>query len=164
MNEKEETSKEQDLRNILFAIGLIMGFIFIVSLAIYMIRENYGIDCSCKLSISIAIAGLTSLGVFVGILTYYFLSKSYSKEKKKIIGNIEKTLKFLEGEERMIVKALIAHKGEITQNVLSNVTKIDAVKLHRRLVSLEGKGIISKKKNGMTNKVILEEEFREIFV
>ncbi len=141
-----------------------MGFIFLVSLAIYFIKDNYGTSCSCRVPVPIIIAILTSLGVFVGIMTYYFLSKSFSKEKKVILGNIKKTLNFLDQEEKIILSSIIENKGEIAQNTLSSKTNIDAVKLHRRLSSLESKGIVHKVKNGMTNKIMLNDDFKKLFV
>ncbi len=159
-----KTHENKDLYNILLAAALIMGFIFIVSLAIYFIKDNYGSSCSCNVSVPTIIAILASLGVFIGIMTYYFLSKSFSKEKEKIFGNVEKTLNFLDQEEKSIFLSIIENNGRIAQNTLSKKTGIDSVKLHRRLSSLESKGIIHKSRNGMTNKIILDDDFKELFV
>jgi hypothetical protein len=157
-------TENNELLNLVLAVAIIMGFIFTVSISIYFIRENYGLSCRCKLSLPIVISILTSLGVFVGILTYYFISKSFNREKTKIFGNIEKTLNFLEIEEKKIILALIKKNGETMQNNLSNITGIDPVKLHRRLINLENKGVLKKQKNGMTNKIILQEDFKTIFL
>lgn len=157
-------SEKKDLRNMLLAVALIMGFIFIVSLTIYFIKDHYGLSCSCKVSLPLIIATLTSLGVFVGILVYYFLSKSFSKEKEALFENVEKTLSFLGPEEKAIIQALIQSKGEIAQSSLSKIAKIDSVKLHRRLLILEFKGIIHKVKNGMTNNIVLNDDFKKLFI
>ena len=156
--------ENNDLHNLLLAVALIIGFIFIVSIAVYFIKDHYGLSCNCKVSLPLIIVILTSLGVFVGILTYYFLSKSFFKEKKIILGNVEKTLNFLDQEEKFILSSIIENKGEIAQNTLSSKTNIDAVKLHRRLIGLESKGIVRKVKNGMTNKIILSDDFVELFI
>ncbi|MFP4423942.1 MAG: hypothetical protein ACLFP2_01795 [Candidatus Woesearchaeota archaeon] len=149
--------------NVLLAMGIIIGFIFLVSASVYIIKEYYGLTCSCHMTLPIFIFVLTSLGVFVGILTYYFLSKSFSQKKNKLFGNIEKTLNFLEKEEKEIVTVLIK-EGDLAQNKLSKITKIDPVKLYRRLSSLEERKIIRKEKKGMTNIIHLENEFKEIFI
>lgn len=156
--------ERQELRNMLLAIALIMGFIFVVSLSIYFIKERYGLSCRCQASLPIFIAILASLGVFVGILTYYFLSNSFKKEKEDLFGNIERTLDFLGKEEKEIVSVLIKNKGEIAQNVLKRKVRIDPVKIHRRLQNLESRGILNKRKSGMTNKIILKDEFRRLFI
>ncbi|MGM5482664.1 MAG: winged helix-turn-helix transcriptional regulator [Nanobdellota archaeon] len=158
-----ENKKNSNLLNILLAAALIMGFIFIVSLSIYIIQERYGLSCTCKLSLPLLIAALTSLGVFVGILTYYFLSKSFSQEKQKLFGNVEKTLNFLTSEERIIISALLDNNGYLAQNNLSEITKINPVKLHRRILALESKGVIYKKKTGMTNKIFLDNDLLLLF-
>ncbi len=159
----ENKHANENLRNILLAVALIMGFVFIVSISIYIIKERYGLACTCEISLPIVIAILTSLGVFVGILTYYFLSKTFSIEKNKIHVNVEKTLNFLNNDEKTIILAIIDYNGEITQNKLSDETKIDAVRLHRKLSNLISKNILYKEKNGMTNKIILNDEFIELF-
>lgn len=156
-------TEAEDLRNILLAVGLIMGFIFIVTSSVYLFQHHFGLTCKCQVLLPIFIAILTSLGVFVGIFTYYFLSKSFSKEKEKLFGNVEKTLDFLSPEEKNIVSALIKNNGALAQNKLTNMTKIDSVRLHRRLSNLETRGILNKNKNGMTNKIILNKDLRELF-
>jgi hypothetical protein len=160
----KELENNKDFRNLLLGIAILMAFVFIVSASIYFIINNYSLYCACALPIPLIIVTLASLGVFVGVFTYYFLSKSFLKNKKKILGNIEKTLNFLDSEEKKIVLALINNNGEITQSSLSKITGINPVKLHRRLLQLESKEIIYKEKNGMTNKLFLEQEFKDIFI
>ena len=156
--------ERKDILNLILAIALVMGFIFLVSMTVYFVKEHYKLSCSCQVSLPIIIAILASLGVFVGLLTYYFLSKSFFKQKEKLQGNVEKTLNFLDPEEKQIIKVLISKKGECTQSSLAKLTGIDAVKLHRRLSNLESKQIIHKEKSGMTNKIVIEDEFKEIFI
>ncbi|MFW6286073.1 MAG: helix-turn-helix transcriptional regulator [Nanoarchaeota archaeon] len=160
----KKNKENENLNYILLAVGLIMGFMFIVSISIYIIKTKYALSCNCEISLPIVITILTSLGVFVGILTYYFLSKSFSKEKNKILGNIDETLNFLENEEKLIVSILIKNNGEITQNKLSKKTKINNVKIHRKLIPLISKGILKKEKNGITNKIILNNELKQLFI
>jgi len=135
-----------------------------VSLSIFLIQEQYGLSCSCKVSLPLVVGVLSSLGVFVGILTYYFLSSSFIKEKQEIYGNVMNTLNFLDGEERVIVRSLIEMGGESTQGNICNKTNLDPVKTHRRLLSLESKGILRKEKNGMSKKVILSDEYKRLFI
>lgn len=156
--------ENKNLQNILLSVALIMGFVFLVSLAIYFIKNNYGLSCSCEVSLTIVIAILASLGVFVGILTYYFLSKSFFKEKEQLFVDVEKTLNFLDKEEKTILLILIENNGEILQNNINKKINMDSVKIHRRLLNLESKEIIKKEKKGMTNKIILREDFKNLFI
>ena len=80
------------------------------------------------------------------------------------MGNVEKTLKFLDSDEKKIVSVLIENNGEIFQSTLSNKTKLDSVKLHRRLLSLESKDVIHKAKTGMTNTINLSKDLLELFI
>lgn len=157
-------NKEEELKNVMLAIAIIMGFVFIVSMSIFYIKQNYATSCSCNTPINFIIITLTSLGVFIGVLTYYFLSKSFFKQKEKIYFDMKKTLNFLETEEKKIVEILIINNGHLTQSKLSKETKIDPVKLHRRLLNLENKEIITKDKKGMTNNINLHPEFKTIFI
>jgi uncharacterized membrane protein len=154
----------KDILNLILAIALVIGFIFFVLIMTYGIKEHYNLTCSCTNSLPIVVSILASLGIFVGLLTYYFLSKSFFKQKEKLYGDVEKTLNFLDSEEKKIVLALISKKGECAQSSLSKLTGIDAVKLHRRLLNLELKKVIHKEKMGMTNKIVIENEFKEIFI
>jgi len=150
--------------NLILAIALVMGFVFLVSIMTYFIKDHYKLSCSCQISLPIIIAALASLGVFVGLLTYYFLSKSFFRQKERLHGDVEKTLNFLDSEEKQIIRVLISKKGECVQSSLGKLAGIDTVKLHRRLLSLESKKIIHKEKMGMTNKIIIEDEFKELFI
>jgi uncharacterized membrane protein len=163
---KSENNNEE-LRNIILAIALVMGFTFLVSFFVFYVKDRYGVNksCSCGMSLTLIIVALASLGVFVGTLTYYFLSKSLLKNRK-IDNNkkdIELTYNFLDTEERKIIKAIINSKNKISQNKLSKITEIDPVKLSRRISSLEEKDIILKEKNGMTNTIKLKLEIYNLF-
>jgi uncharacterized membrane protein len=107
---------------------------------------------------------LSLFGMFIGSLTYYFISEKYEKKIIKIHRDASQTLKFLEGEEKDIISALIKNKGEITQSDIVKHTGLSRVKVSRGLKKLEQKKIISKIPNGMTNKVELKEDFKKFFV
>jgi uncharacterized membrane protein len=154
---------DESVRNILLSIAIIMGFVFLVSFTIFFIKDSYGTSCRCKDTVSIIVAALTSLGVFVGIITFYFLSKNYSKDKQDTIKGVEKILLFLENEEKIIIECLIKNNGVSTQSKLVKLTKMDSVKLHRRLLVLESKNIVKKEKLGMTNRIILDNDILELF-
>ncbi|MEM0230805.1 MAG: hypothetical protein QXW00_03175 [Candidatus Woesearchaeota archaeon] len=153
-----------ELTNFLIAIALLMAFIFGVSFFIYYAKEHYSPACGCNVPLPLMILILSSLGVFIGAVCYYLFLKSFLVKEEVIHSNVEKTLDFLEPEERKIIKALIDGSGRCAQNTLKKITGIDAVRLHRRIVSLESRGIIKRERNGMTKIVILEEPFSKIFI
>lgn len=156
----------EDLMNVMLAIALVMGFVMTSASTVFYIREKYGASdsCGCWISLPFVMILLSSAGIFVGAIIYYLLAKSFFKEKKNIKASLQKTLNFLETEEKTIVKALIENKGKITQNKLNKITGIDSVKLHRRVTALVAKGICQKEKHGMTNMIILDDDLKNIFL
>ena len=156
---------KQDMRNILLAISLIMGFVFVVSFTAYYVKEKHSVasSCSCQISLPIILIALSSLGVFVGTLTYYFLSKNMLKERKSTLAGLKKTLDFLEPEEKKVLIEVIKNKGEISQARLVENTGLDKVKVFRIISKLCGKEILAKEKSGMGNKVLLNAELKNIY-
>ncbi|MFP4523823.1 MAG: hypothetical protein ACLFO2_00710 [Candidatus Woesearchaeota archaeon] len=156
----------KDLINLMLAISLVMGFVFISSFAVFYIRETYGVGetCGCGLTPSIILVLLSSAGVFVGTITYYLLAKSFFKEKKHFKQDVEKTLSFLDPEGKEILEAVIRRGGSVAQSKLSRVTSMSAVKIHRRLDGLVKKGVLKKEKKGMTNMILLDDDLKRIFL
>lgn len=160
---------ENELRNIIIAIAIIMGFLFLVSFAIFYVRENYSAEscsvaCSCKTSLPLIISLLSTLGVFVGTIMYYLLSGKFSREQKLMQAGINKTLNYLSKDEKAIVKALINNGGELSQSSLGKITAMNKVKTYRVISTLEKKAVVKKEKSGMTNKVILDNELKHIYI
>jgi hypothetical protein len=156
--------ESNEFRNNLLAISLLMGFLFIVSFTIYYVREHLDAAqfCSCTISLPLIIFILSTLGVFVGSITYYFLASKYQKEKGLVESNITKTLDFLEPDERKIFTAFLEN-GEITQSMLVKKTGMDKVKVSRLTARLEMKKLITRQKHGMTNKLFLDDSLKELF-
>lgn len=107
---------------------------------------------------------MSLFGVFVGSLTYYFISEKYEKQITKIQKDVTLTLKFLEGEEKAIIKSILNHEGKTTQSEIAKDIGKSRVKIFRSLKKLEEKGIIIKKPKGMTNSVELEENLRKVLI
>ena len=162
----DEINQSDYMKNIALSISIITGFILVViSFSLY-IREIYGVDdlCSCSVTMPVIMVLMSVLGIFVGTFVYYLLRKNFSSKVNKISNNVEKTLNFLDNDEKKIIKLLIKNGGFINQNKIKRITKLSAVKISRRLNDLEKKDIISKEKNGMTNKVILNNDYKRIFL
>jgi len=156
--------RTNELMNFIIAIALLMAFIFAVSFFVYYAKEHYSPACGCNVPLPLMIVILSSLGVFIGAVCYYLFLKSFATKEKIIHANIEKTLEFLDPEEKKILRALIDGRGRCAQNTLKRVTGIDPVRLHRRLSSLQARGILRKERAGMTNMILLEESFADLFI
>jgi len=156
--------KENTFRPLVLLFGIITLFVFAISFSIFYTTENFSSVCGCRLPLWVILVSISSLGLFVGLITYYILSNHFIKEKKKIEKNIMKFLDLLESEDKEILKNLIEKKGEINQSTLSRNLGFNKVKMSRAISKLENKEIIRKEKSGMTNRIILNEKLKRIFV
>ena len=78
-------------------------------------------------------------------------------EPKKITReNYQKILSKLNDDEKLIFDKIIESEGTIFQSDLVDKTKFSKVKVTRILDKLEGKGLIERKRRGMTNVIILK--------
>lgn len=97
-----------------------------------------------------------ALMVFVAIIGLYltFFSKG-SEQKPEAVKKIPKP-EGLVGDDKKVFDVVVESDGSIFQSELVEKTEINKVKITRILDRLEGKGIIERKRRGMTNIVILK--------
>jgi hypothetical protein len=77
------------------------------------------------------------------------------------IGPTDVLLRALEGDERKAVELIAAKGGRILQNELVNSLDFSKAKVSRVLMNLERRGIITKKKYGLTNCISIAEELKD---
>jgi len=78
-------------------------------------------------------------------------------EPEKIsVDNYRKVLSDLNADERAILEKVIEAQGTLFQSELVDKTGFTKVKVTRILDSLEGRGLIERRRRGMTNVVILK--------
>lgn len=156
---------DNPFREALLGVGIITGFIFIVLFSSFYvddaIKQNNA--CGCVIPIPYMILILSSLGVFVGSLMYYIMASKYSKKKKSSDENIRYTLKFLEPDERMIIKALIDQRSPLRQSELERFTKLGKVKIHRIVQKLVQKEVIIRSPEGKAVYLSLKDELKKVF-
>lgn len=157
---------EVDKKYLFASLSVFTLFLFIVSAVVIYIQENYSVtnNCGCQVSIYWIIVALASLGLFSGSLTYYFHSKTTEKEIVHTNEKVKKTLDFLDNEEKIIIQHLIGKKGVDSQSNIASKINISNVKLHRRIKKLEYKGLVYKENKGMSNKIFLNEDLKEVFI
>ncbi|GEM_PF-742859 len=166
-------------KKILGLIIILSAFIFLVSFGTLYAQTHIieGTACGCTLPIPLLIPTFSSFGVIVGALVYYFIG--YSKQKE-YIHRISKRLEsynknytknkldpkmflnLLDNKEKQILEVIIKNKGEITQARLSSL--FGKVVAFRTVESLKRKGIVKKEKYGKTNKIILEDFYKDAFL
>ncbi|MFP4118777.1 MAG: MarR family transcriptional regulator [Candidatus Woesearchaeota archaeon] len=158
--------KQNPLIRLWLIIGIVAGFSTVLFFSISHIKNVVLCDATCAVQNDVAIAVVLAalMGVFVGSLTYYFIAEKYEKKIDRIHHDSTAALKFLDPESRAVLNTLIQQDGEISQSGLVTETGFSRVKVSRLLNSLEQKGIVAKRKSGMTNRIVLSEDMRKIFL
>ena len=147
-------------------LGIVAGFAGILFFTVTYLNQKVLCDLDCRIrnEVSLVLILLSLFGMFVGSLTYYFISEKYEKKIVKIHKDVSLTLNFLEGDEKIILKSILARQGKTTQSDLVNDTNLSRVKISRSLKKLEQKNILIKIPNGMTNIIELEKELKLLLI
>jgi len=102
---------------------------------------------------------LTILGI------YNFLRTVKTPVIIKVVGEhplgiegIHEKLKVLSDDEKLIISAVTKNEGKILQKELTSITKLPGYKVSRIINRLEGLGVITREKYGMTNIIHLKFE------
>ena len=147
-------------------LGIVAGFGAILFFAITYLNQKVLCDMNCRTrnEVSLILILLSLFGMFIGSLTYYFISEKYEKKIIKMHKDVSLTLRFLEGEERCIIKSIIDRNGRTTQTNIAKDTGLSRVKISRSLKKLEQKRIITKSPHGMTNTIEIEKGLKKLLV
>ena len=155
--------KEEKLSSPFLVIALITLFVFILSFTAFYTKENFYSVCGCSLPIWAIIISIASFGLFVGLLIYYLLNKSFLRERKVAKKSLHKILTLFEDDEKRVLEFIINNSGKIYQSKISKELNLDKVRLSRIINHFEKKSILKKEKQGMTNLITLQDDFKEIF-
>jgi len=159
---------------LIVVIAALMGFIiFSFNIALTdIVNTSCSHGSSCPMWGTIDFQTNLSIGitVFVAIIGIYLI---FFGEEEKIITkiktirqqfepnkitkeNYQKILSNLSGDDRIIFNKIIESQGTMFQSDLVDKTKFNKVKVSRILDKLEGRGLIERRRRGMTNVVILK--------
>ncbi len=146
-------------------IGLVSGFLAGTFFIITYTNDNLlcDVDCRCKNEIQILFTLIALTGLFIGSLTYYFMSEKNEKELIRIQKDVSATLNFLDPDQKKVISALLKAGCSTTQSRLVRDSGLGRVKVSRVLKKLENKKIILREKSGMTNKIRLSKELDDLF-
>ncbi|MFH0936113.1 MAG: MarR family transcriptional regulator [Candidatus Woesearchaeota archaeon] len=157
---------------LIIGIALLIGFIvFSFNKALTTIVStscSHGSTCpmwgTINLQTNISI-GIIIFIILVGLAFILFakdspiikkIIKPQIKNKKIEKANYQDILKTLDSDEKKVLEKIIEHQGTIFQSDLVEKTQINKVKITRILDRLEGKGLIERKRRGMTNVIVLK--------
>lgn len=98
------------------------------------------------------------LGLVVDVAIFVFGLWLFVQKKpeEKAVSKARKTAKELGGEEAQVFDALVQSDGLLFQNELVEKLGSSRVKITRLLDKLEAKGLIERRRRGMTNAIILK--------
>jgi len=170
--------KNKIVGTLIIGIAALIGFIiFSFNRALTKIVDiscEHGPDCPMYGTISFQ----TNIGLFfmifvilIGLYLIFFgkeekiVTKTITKfkkisnqiEPKKITKeNYQGIISKLDNSEKQVFEKVIESEGTIFQSDLVDKTNFTKVKVTRILDKLEGKGLIERKRRGMTNVVILK--------
>lgn len=147
---------------IIIGIAVLIGFIiYFFNRALKDIVNTsctHGQTCPMWASISLQTnISLTILALIIAIGLYFIF---FGKEKEIIIKpkgiSHKKASKALPEDEKIVFEKIRESDGSIIQADLVKKTNFSKVKITRLLDKLEGKGLIERRRRGMTNIVILK--------
>jgi len=155
--------KNKNMGFLLIGIAVLIGYIiFTFNQALDGIVSS---ACShgseCPMWGTIEFQTNVSLGImaFVVLVGLYLVLSGKEKNGKDMESSKEKfreKLDGLEGDEKAVMEKVVESNGTIFQSQLVEATGLAKVKVSRILDRLEGKGLIERRRRGMTNVVILK--------
>jgi uncharacterized membrane protein len=149
-------------RKVVIGTIIIAGFIFLVSITTLYVQTQIAEKGFCPIPLPLLVPAFASLGVFIGSLTYYLTFIKIEENREKRTEIVSAALEILQSDEKEIIKMLVENKGEILQSKISR--SLGKVKAFRIIENLAKRGIITKEPYGKTNKIKLNEKFRDILV
>jgi DNA-binding MarR family transcriptional regulator len=90
------------------------------------------------------------------VITKVMRVKEQMQPKKLTKEHYHKIMSQLHKDEKEVLERILAAEGSVMQSELVEQTGLTKVKVTRILDRLEGKGVIERKRRGMTNVVILK--------
>lgn len=158
--------KNKNVGFLIVGIAIVIGIIVLIfNLGMRsIVAQSCGHGTSCSMYGTISIQTYISLAI-AGLVLIIGLFLIFSKPDEKIIVKKVKVkteekkkpvdYSKLDKDEKVIMKAVEEEQGSIFQSDLAEKTGMNKVKVTRILDRLEGRGIIERKRRGMTNVVIL---------
>jgi len=101
-------------------------------------------------------AALADVGIF--IIGVYLILRGKKHESMALhkTAEIKKASKSLEGETKKVYDLIVGANGFIFQNELIEKAGLSKVKVTRILDKLEGRGLVERRRRGMSNVVVLK--------
>ena len=131
-------------------VVLVAGLLFLLALLITIFSSYHAKHMgAASLQYPLFLYGTMILSLVIGGFSVYLF------ETRIDTAHVEKFLKLLPGDERVVMRVLFSRK-EVEQRKLVPLTGLTTVRVSRVLAHLEQRGVVEKRKQGYTNLVILK--------
>tara|TARA_Y100000310_G_scaffold238339_1_gene241713 strand:- start:577 stop:1059 length:483 start_codon:yes stop_codon:yes gene_type:complete len=124
---------------------------------------THGLECPMHVTLRTQQAisyGLMSVLLVVGLMISFLMKdkpEQITKGKKNLSEKERgRKLQHLDDKEKIIMNIILRENGSVYQSEIVRETKQSKVKITRILDQLEGKGLIERRRRGMTNIIILK--------
>ena len=151
---------------VLIIVSVVLGLIFLSSTYSMINTANADCGCSSEGNLSCPHSGSIPLQSYFGFTATFvlagfgvFVIRSGKKLQEEITEKqkeLDKKLATLDEDEKNICEAIKGADGAMFQSELIEKIGFTKVKVSRILDKLEGRGIIERRRRGMTNLVILK--------
>ncbi|MBI2662835.1 MarR family transcriptional regulator [Candidatus Woesearchaeota archaeon] len=149
----------------IMVIGIAIVFLFIVmsfNQALEdIVNENctHGIQCPMYTTLKTQkVISYSLIGLLVIVGSFVALLFKEKNVEKKVLSLDEKKriMEKLDSDEKRVVELINAKEGSMYQSDVMKELDVSKVKVTRILDRLEGRGLLERKRRGMTNIVILK--------
>jgi len=161
--------RNQVVGSLIIFVALLMGYIIYA----FNTAMTEIINASCEHGLTCPMWGTIDFqtNVSIAIMSFVIIIGLYVMFSEKEKNNMAQTkiqdifikkdyyeeiLKTLNHEEKTIFECIIDSNGTIFQSTLTEKTNYNKVKISRILDKLEGRGLIERRRHGMTNVVIIK--------
>ena len=150
----------------LLIIGIAVVFFLVVMSFNQALESIVDATCthgeSCTMQVTIKTQKIISYSL-IGLLILVGVFVSLFMKDKKVRGEAvlteeekKKKLEKLDEEEKKVMELVLQNQGSMYQSDLLKEMQMSKVKITRILDKLEGKGLVERKRRGMTNIVIVK--------
>ena len=157
--------EKDSVKNLFIVTSIFIIFIVFLNFLSIYIEKNYVASPTCRtfIPLSFLINLLITVALFSGTAVTLFFVKRSEHRKKIVYKDALSTLRFLNNDEREVVKFIINQGSSTTQSKIVKNVGLSRVKVSRILSHLESKQIIIRKEYGNTNQVELSKDLKDLF-
>lgn len=150
---------------LLIIFGIVLaGFTYWITEDIQKLNQYLHKDCNlpaniCPFNTLVPTESIFGSLISLAIIAFgiYLVLTDKNEIKSRIVDEkkIKDTISNLSGDEKKIYELIVASDGTAFQSELVEKSVLDKVKVSRILDKMEGRGLIERKRRGMSNVIVL---------